>query len=125
LPEYVDCVNDTLTFVEIEDVSGIRTSLHPKPRNSKCKQAEAQFMALLLNVCSGRVAECNAVVDPVLGDSTVGDVIVLIDGLLSNGDRSRQDCVFAQAVADRINNGQTLLYQDSMLSSDDNDPDQE
>jgi hypothetical protein len=108
LPTYVDCVSDTATFADVADVDDLCDRLNPDPRWDKCEQAEAQFMALMLNVCSGRVATCNCVNDPDLGDTTVGDVIDVIDALLS-GDPTFDDCVLAQSVADRINNGDTLV----------------
>jgi len=109
LPDYVDCVNDAATFDAVTTVDLLCERLHPDPKDDKCEQAEAQFMALLLNVCSGRVAECNCVVDPYLGETTVGEAADFIDGLLSDPDRTFEDCVLAQAIADRINNGLTLV----------------
>jgi len=41
--------------------------------------------------------------------TTVGDVITTLSGLLSNPMRTFEDCVLAQAVADRINNSWTLV----------------
>ena len=46
--------------------------------------------------------------DPDLGETTVGEVIGLIDLLLSN-DPTFGDCVLAQRIADDINNGLTLV----------------
>ena len=66
-------------------------------------------MALLLNLASGRVAVCNCIDDPDLGPTTVGDAASFIDGLLSNAGRTFEDCVLAQAIADLINNGATLV----------------
>ena len=107
LPGYVDCVNDTATFSDVDDVDELCDRLHPDPRNDKCEQAEAQFMALLLNVCSGRVATCNCVFDPDLGDTTVGDAIEIIDALLVLG--TFDDCALAQSIAAAINEGLTLV----------------
>ena len=109
LPDYVDCVNATATFEDVSDVDALCDRLNPDPKNDKCEQAEAQFMALLLNLCSGRVAECNCVLDPDLGETTVGEVVDLIDLLLSDPERDFDDCVLAQAIADAINNGLTLV----------------
>ena len=106
LPTYVNCVKTTATFADVDDLC---VRLRPKSKKDKCEQAEAQFMALLLNICSGRVATCNCVDDPDLGEATVGEVADVIDFLLSNPDRTFEDCVLAQAIADRINNGLTLV----------------
>ena len=107
LPDYVDCVNNTDTFADVDSVDALCDRLHPNPKNDKCEQAEAQFMALLLNICSGRVAVCNCLDDPDL--NTVGKAADLIDELLSNPNRTFGDCVQAQAIADNINNGVGLV----------------
>ncbi len=107
LPDYVDCVSNTDTFADVDDVDGLCDRLTPDPRNDKCEQAEAQFMALLLNICSGRVATCNCINDPDLGQTTVGEAAEFIDALLSNP--TFDNCVLAQAIADDINNGLTLV----------------
>jgi hypothetical protein len=108
LPGYVECVNETATFAGVTNVVSLCDRLHPDPPDDKCEQAEAQFMALMLNLCSGRVAVCNPVDDPDLGPTTVGEAAAFIDGLLSNPDRTFQDCELAQAIADRINRGESL-----------------
>ena len=108
LPGYVGCVRTAATFANVS-VDGLCDRLNPDPKNDKCEQAEAQFMALLLNVCSGRVADCNCVFDSTLGQTTVGDAVAFIDGLLSNPNRTFEDCVLAQAIADAINNGLSLV----------------
>lgn len=66
-------------------------------------------MALLLNIASGRVAACNCIDDPDLGQTTVGDAATFIDNLLSDPGRTFFDCVLAQAIADRLNNGVSLV----------------
>ncbi len=107
LPGYVDCVSNTETFADVDDVDALCDRLHPSPPNDKCEQAEAQFMALLLNICSGRVAVCNCIDDPDF--DTVGEAADFIDELLSNPGRTFDDCELAQAIADDINNGVSLV----------------
>ena len=109
LPEYVDFVNDFATFELVFGVEDMCERLNPDPKNDMCEKAEAQFMALLLNIASGRVAVCNCVDDPDLGLTTVGEVAVIIDDLLSNPERTFEECQFAKSVADDINNGDTLV----------------
>jgi hypothetical protein len=82
---------------------------HPSKDEKKCMQAEAQFMTMLLNLASCRVGLCNMVDDPDLGVMPAGDVTEWLDGLLSDPNRTFQQCVRAQAVADRFNNGETLV----------------
>ena len=109
LPGYVACVSAAATFRDVADEDDLCDRLHPDPKNDKCEQAEAQFMALLLNVCSGRIEVCNCIDDPDLGAATVGDAVAIIDGLLSNPARTFEDCVLAQAIAAAINEGLTLV----------------
>lgn len=109
LDEYVAGVSQTATFADVSDVDGLCTELVPDPKNDKCQQAEAQFMAVLLNVESHRVTECNCIDDLTLGQSTVSEAIGAIDAILSDPDRDHASCVEAQAVADRINQGTSLV----------------
>jgi hypothetical protein len=118
LPDYVDRVNSNETFVKVVDVDGLCDRLNPIPKKDKCKQAEAQFMAASLNVASRGVGGSNCLDDPDLKATTVGEALSFIDGLLSNPAGSQKeairgrdidDCVLAQAIADRINNSKTLV----------------
>ncbi len=107
LSGYVDCVTAAATFADVDDVDGLCDRLTPDPRNNKCEQAEAQFMALTLNLCSGRMEMCNCIDDPEF--ETVGEAVNFIDGLLSDPDRTVEGCMLAQGIADDINNGLTLV----------------
>ena len=81
--------------------------VHPDPRRDKCEQAEAQLMALALNVCSGRLGpDCCAARDgsPV----TVADTMAEADALLSDPARTVAGCTRAQALADAVNTGKAL-----------------
>jgi len=109
LPNYVDSVNNALTFIDVNDVVNLCDRLHPNPQQDKCEQAESQFMALLLNVASGLVSYRNCVDDPTLGATTVGDAARFIDGLLFRTSRTPEECTEAQAIADLINSNKTLV----------------
>ena len=50
LPDRAPCVAATTTFSGLADATQICDELHPFPTNDKCQQAEAQLMALLLNL---------------------------------------------------------------------------
>lgn len=109
ISDYVDRVNAVETFRSVNSAHAIFTILSPLRKNDKCTQAESQFMALLLNVASGRVTVCSCVIDPDLGSATVGEVIDFIDSLLANPKRTHHDCVLAQSMAGMINEGLTLV----------------
>lgn len=105
LSGYVEFVNDFSVFGQVASVDGLCDRLNPAPKRNKCEQAEAQFMALLLNQASGRVEPCDCPWDPNSPDATIGDTSQFIDELLSNAVRTRADCVTAQDLADSINTG--------------------
>ncbi len=107
LPEYVECVNATVTFEDVGTVDEICEKLQPMPIDDHCEQAEAELMALKLNFCSGRIAECNCIEDPDL--ETAGNAAGFVDELLSNPERTFEDCVVAKSIADDLNNGFGLI----------------
>ncbi len=108
IPGYLSCIRSVQTFCHVRTRADVDRELNPKPASDKNKQARSQFMALMLNLCSGRVTECNCVNDPDLGATTVGEAIRFIDAILSKSAPTRSELVLAQAIADRINNCTTL-----------------
>ncbi|MCZ6688300.1 MAG: hypothetical protein O7H41_01730 [Planctomycetota bacterium] len=107
---YVPFINGTATFANVIDVAGICDALHPTPRNDKCAQAQAQFMALLLNVASERLIRGCCIDTGMSGAMTVGEAVTEIDALLSDPGRTREECVTAQSLADSINTGAALCF---------------
>ena len=81
------------------------------PENDMCRKARRQFMALLLNVTSGKLAVCNCLED----GREVGDVVTEIDSLLS-ADPDFHTCEYAKTLTDDINNGIGLVPCDSFLA---------
>jgi hypothetical protein len=69
-----------------------------------CRKARRQFMALLLNVGSGKLALCNCLED----GRMVGDVIAEIDSLLQQSP-DRGACEYAKSLADGINTGEAVV----------------
>ncbi len=117
LANYLPLVQRTQAFGEVENVADLCSVLSPSPRSDKCEQAEGQFMALLLNLASGRLAFCNCVDDPDLGAVTVAQAVALLDRLLANPNRTRNDCTRVQAIADRMNGGETLVNCGQLASA--------
>ncbi|MCH7761957.1 T9SS type A sorting domain-containing protein [candidate division TA06 bacterium] len=74
------------------------------PENDMCRKADRQFMALLLNVASGKLVLCNCLSD----GRTVSDVIAEIESLLS-GFPGHATCERAKTLADEINTGESLV----------------
>ncbi|MFQ5905324.1 MAG: FlgD immunoglobulin-like domain containing protein [bacterium] len=81
------------------------------PENDMCRKARRQFMALLLNVASGKLAVCNCLDD----GREVVDAIAEVDSLLS-GSPDHATCVYAKTLADDINNGISLVPCDSLFA---------
>ena len=104
LPSYVNSVNNVDPFTSVASVDDLCDRLHPDPKNSKCEQAEAQFMATQLNLASGRLT-LNCCVD---GDSTASATVAQIESLLGNSARTFKDCVEAQSLAAGLNEGTAL-----------------
>jgi hypothetical protein len=89
--------------------STLWNQLIPVTPSSRDKQrARVQFMALLLNVASGRLAVCNCLEDR----REVSDVIAEVDSLLS-GDPHFHTCEHARTLADEINNGASIVPCDT------------
>jgi hypothetical protein len=111
LPGYVDDVSAFDPFMDVGTVDELCARLQPtrgryRGRVDKCEQAEAQFMALSLNRASGRLTgNCCVDIKPF---DTAGEVIAEIEALLGSPGRTRDDCVDAQSLADRINTGDGL-----------------
>jgi hypothetical protein len=78
------------------------------PENDMCRKARRQFMALLLNVASGKLAVCNCLED----GREVGNVIAEIDSLLSTLPDFHA-CEHAKTLADDINNGASIVPCDT------------
>jgi hypothetical protein len=108
LPTYVACVSREATFATVATVADICRRLNPDPANDKCQQAEAQFMALMLNTCSGRLGRTCCIHSTWTSATTVGAAIDQIDALLSQPLRTFNDCVLAQGIADDINTAHAL-----------------
>ena len=111
LDGYAPCVGSMATFAGVATANDVCDRLHPNPSRDKCEQAEAQFAALLLNACSGRLDRACCIEADTTSGTTVGAAISEIDALLANPARTFEDCVRAQAIADAINTGAALCDQ--------------
>jgi hypothetical protein len=98
---YLDSVHVLAELFDAFDCDSVcdLMSVDP-PENDMCRKARRQFMALLLNVASGKLAVCNCLED----GREVGDVITEIDSLLLS-EPDFHTCEYAKTLADDINNG--------------------
>ncbi len=107
--EDVDCVNDTATFADIQTVAELCDRLYPNPVTDKCEQAETRFMALMLNLCHGRVRPDSAIESRCnTANTTVAQAQAQADALLSDPSRSHTACELAYCMSDEINSGRAL-----------------
>ncbi len=104
----LDCIGDTQTFAGLNDIDDVFAALNVADNASPAARAEAQFLAVLLNYCSGKVELCQCISDPVAGEITVAALIQTLDALLANPNRSKADVLKALAMAERFNSDSTL-----------------
>ena len=83
---------------------------------NKCEKAEKQLQALLLNVESGGIAECNCLSEE-LGVATVGEAIEMIQNLIDAG-----KCKKAKRLASKINRGNCFVVECPDQESPDTQP---
>ncbi len=115
-PMDVVCVGQSLTFSDLRNAEEICGGLEADPPSDKCLQAEAQFLALQLNVCRQRVTAADPIRSACSASGTVGESVEEIDAILSSSSRDRDSCVRAQCLADEINSG-TAIETDSLRLS--------
>jgi hypothetical protein len=108
LEAYVPVVSATEPFTDVTTVAELCDQLYPEPETDKCLQADAQFMTLLLNRASGRIADACCVTASDGTTTTVGDMIAAIEALLGNLSRTAEDCDQAHTLLSGINGGTTL-----------------
>jgi hypothetical protein len=104
-PQDVDCVNNMCTFSTIATIADLCARLDPDPPRDRCEQAEAEFVASMLNVCRGRVSDAQTTRSGCGGRSTIGAARAQVDALLCDPDRSTAQCTQAQCVAEDIGSG--------------------
>jgi hypothetical protein len=113
-----DCVNNTCTFATVATPADVCDRMTPNPNNDKCEQAEAQFMALMLNVCRCRVSDGTAVDSECTSNTTVLQSRTDADALLCNPDATHADCARAQCESEEINSGQALWVNSLRVTLD-------
>lgn len=98
---YVDSIHILIDLFDAFDCDSVCNLMKViPPERDMCRKAKRQFMAVLLNVASDKLAVCNCLED----GREVADVIADIDSLLS-GSPDFATCEYAKTLADGINNG--------------------
>ena len=101
----VACVRQSCTFIGVYNVAGVCDILQANPIDDKCEQAEAQLMALLLNVCRGRVSAEAPMRSHCSDHTTIGESRAEADGMLCSPLRDHGSCVHAECMSEEINSG--------------------
>jgi hypothetical protein len=104
----VECVNDTCAFASVHTLADLCDRLRPNPSNDKCEQAEAQFMALMLNHCQNRLTDSAPIVSQCTSHTTVGASRSDADAVLCSGGRNRSTCTLAKCESEELNSGHAL-----------------
>jgi len=99
----VDCVNNACTFSSVATTADLCARLDPAPPSDKCEQAEARFMALMLNVCRGRVPDAETVHSGCGVSTTVREARALADTRLCDAARSSATCSQTPCAPDETN----------------------
>jgi hypothetical protein len=108
--ESVQALAELFQAFDCDSICGLMRA--DPPENDMCRKARRQFMALLLNVASGKLAICNCLDD----GREVWDVIAQVDSILL-GSPDHAGCVTAKTLADDINNGKGIVSCDSSSES--------
>jgi hypothetical protein len=106
-PEYVDYVNDYATFAGVADESGVCAVLLPALEDS-CATGELEFMALLLNLASGRLCLEQEISASSTDALDVNEAVGEVDALLSNAGRTPADCDLARDISREISSGEAI-----------------
>jgi hypothetical protein len=104
-PATLACVAGWSTFRSVVSVSDVCGVLNPNPSGDTCKQAEAQLMAAVLNVCKGRLALDEPIRSSCTDHTTVGSSLLDANQLLANPSRTSDDCSRAQCETKELNSG--------------------
>jgi hypothetical protein len=109
LVDSVQILSDYFNGFSCSDVCNLM-NVSP-PENDMCRKAERQFMALLLNIASGKLSICNCLRD----GRRVEEVISEIESLLGSVSPDHATCERAKTLADDINTGEALVDCGSLL----------
>jgi len=104
------------TFASVTTVAQVCQILDADA-NDKCAQAEAQFIAALLNLCKHRLSLAEEIISQCGDNTTVAQSLLEANAILSNPARTAADCVTAQCESQELDSGAAItgiivLYAD-------------
>jgi len=92
VPADVACVAEACPFTEVRTIEDICARLAPNPPNDPCAKAEAQLMALELDVCRGHVSDTDAVHPSCGSAATIGEARARTEAQLCDPGRTPSSC---------------------------------
>jgi len=99
----VDCVNDWTPFASVSSVDDLCRILNPDPSDDVCRQAEAELLAAILNLCKGRLSLDQPISSACANNLTVGQALSDAIRRLANPARTDKDCEMAKCEAEELN----------------------
>ena len=104
----VACVAEACPLASVTSIAALCDVLTPDPPSDPCAKAEQQLLALMLNLCRGRVGGSETI-HPSCGDAaTVAGARAAIDEALCDPSRTAADCQTAACAAEEIVSGHAL-----------------
>jgi len=104
----VACARAACPFTSVGSTADLCARLSADPPNDACARAEAQLLALLLNVCRGRVDDTETIRPSCGSETSVGAARARIEAQLCDPARSHAACADAACAAEEIDSGKAL-----------------
>jgi hypothetical protein len=92
VPGDVACVAEACPFADVQTIEDLCARLAPNPPNDPCAKAEAQLMALELDVCRGHVSDSDAVRPSCGSAATIGEARARSEAQLCDPGRTPASC---------------------------------
>jgi hypothetical protein len=107
-PSVLTCVAQWATPQTVLTSSDVCRILNLAPGGDMCVQAEAEQMAALLNLCTGRLKADEPITSSCTDNTTVGQSLADAGQLLSYPSRSLGDCARARCEMEELNSGKAV-----------------
>jgi len=101
----VACVAGTCTFAAVDSVAELCAVLAGSKTSDACQRADAELMALRLNVCRGEICAADPVSAVCAIHATAGDAFGHADALLCNPRPTVAECLLATCAPREVNTG--------------------
>jgi hypothetical protein len=107
-PFDVACVARACPFADVASIEDLCSRLTPDPPNDACAKAEADLLALELNVCRGRVSESDPIHSSCGSGTTVGVALERLEAVLCDPSVTPAQCRQASCGSEGLAFGRAL-----------------